>query len=118
MSLLFIASRVATSSGSATTTRWNGLLHRQIPDPVRFEIVEAEPNRRIVEKGVGAGGKRRTQGTYLLEEQPERGTRISFELAWLEAPRAERLAPPLIRAFARRSNGRAMRRLAKQLAQG
>jgi hypothetical protein len=29
-------------SGSSTTTRWNGFLHRQIPDPVRFEIVEAE----------------------------------------------------------------------------
>jgi hypothetical protein len=79
-----------------------------------FEIVEAEPNR-IVEEGVGAGGKRRTRGTYLLEELPEGKTRISFELAWLEAPRIERLGPPLARAFARRANGKAMRRLAKQL---
>ena len=54
----------------------------------------------------GPAGRRRTRGTYLLEEQPEGRTRVSFELAWLEAPRAERLAPPLIRAFTRRSNGR------------
>jgi hypothetical protein len=29
-------------SGSSTTTRWNGFLHRQTLDPVGFEIVEAE----------------------------------------------------------------------------
>jgi hypothetical protein len=81
-----------------------------------FEIVEAAPNR-IVEEGIGAGGKRRTRGTYLLEELPGGGTKISFELAWLEASRLERLAPPLTRAFARRPNGKAMRRLAKQLSQ-
>jgi hypothetical protein len=83
-------------------------------DWTEFEIVEAEPNR-IVEEGVGAKGKRRTRGTYLLEELPEGQTRVSFELAWLEASRLERLAPPLTRAFARRPNGKAMRRLAKQL---
>ncbi|HSS04090.1 MAG TPA: SRPBCC family protein [Solirubrobacterales bacterium] len=80
-----------------------------------FEIVEAEPPSRIVEEGVGAGGKRRTRGTYRLEPLPDGRTRISFELEWLEASRAERLAPPLIRAFVRRTNGKAMRRLAKQL---
>lgn len=80
-----------------------------------FEIVEAEPPSRIVEEGVGAGGKRRTRGTYRLEGLPDGGTHISFELEWLEASRAERLAPPLIRAFVRRTNGKAMRRLAKQL---
>ncbi|HEX3323805.1 MAG TPA: hypothetical protein VHR65_01520 [Solirubrobacterales bacterium] len=42
---------------------------------------------------------------------------MSFEFAWLEASRAERLCPPLTRAFIRRPNGKAMRRLAKQLAQ-
>jgi hypothetical protein len=79
-----------------------------------FEIVEVAPNR-IVEEGVGAKGKRHTRGTYLLEELPEGKTRISFELAWLQASRIERLAPSLTRAYARRSNGKAMRRLAKQL---
>jgi Polyketide cyclase / dehydrase and lipid transport len=79
-----------------------------------FEIVEVEPNR-LVEEGVGAGGKRHTSGTYLLEELPGGGTKISFELAWLEASRLERLGPPLARSFVRRVNGKAMRRLTKQL---
>lgn len=80
-----------------------------------FEVVEAEPPSRIVEQGVGAGGKRRTRGTYRLEELADGGTRVSFELEWLEASKAERLAPPLIRAFVRRTNGKAMRRLVRQL---
>jgi hypothetical protein len=53
-----------------------------------------------------------------LEELPNGGTRISFELAWLEAPRLEQLGAPLSRAFIRRANGKAMRRLAKLLASG
>lgn len=84
-------------------------------DWTEFEVVEAEPPSRIVEEGVGAGGKRHTRGTYRLEELPDGGTRVSFELAWLEASRLERLGSPLIRAFVRRSDGKAMRRLAKQL---
>jgi hypothetical protein len=83
-----------------------------------FEIVEAEPPNRIVEEGIGNGGKRHTRGTYRLEELPDGGTRISFELEWLEAAKAERLIPPMIRAFVRRTNGKAMRRLAKQLSAG
>lgn len=79
-----------------------------------FEIVEVGENR-IVEEGVGADGKRRTRGTYVLEDLPDGGTRISFELAWEQASKAERLAPPLMRVFVRRVNGKSMRRLAKQL---
>ena len=83
-------------------------------DWTEFEVVESEPTR-IVEEGVGAKGKRRTRGTYLFEELPGGGTRVSFELAWEEISRIERLAPPLTRAFVRRANGKALRRLAKQL---
>jgi Polyketide cyclase / dehydrase and lipid transport len=83
-------------------------------DWTEFEIVESEP-RRIVEEGVGNNGKRRTRGTYTLEELPEGGTRISFELAWEQASRAERLIPPMTREFVRRANRKAVRRLAKQL---
>jgi Polyketide cyclase / dehydrase and lipid transport len=83
-----------------------------------FEIVEAEPPKRIVEEGIGNGGKRHTRGTYRLEELPDGGTKISFELEWLEAAKAERLIPPMIRAFVRRTNGKAMSRLAKQLSAG
>lgn len=83
-----------------------------------FEVVEAQAPERLVEDGVSANGKRRTRGTYRLEELPEGGTKISFELAWSAVPRSERLIPPLARRFIRRANGRAMRRLAKQLERG
>jgi hypothetical protein len=82
-----------------------------------FEIVEAEEPLRIVEEGVGLKGKRRTRGTYRLRGLPGGGTEISFELAWLAAARAESLIPALTRAFIRRPNAKAMRRLARQLAE-
>jgi hypothetical protein len=59
----------------------------------------------------------RASRTYLFEDLPNDRTRISLEFAWLEAPRLERLGTPLARAFVRRANGSAMRRLAKRLAQ-
>jgi len=80
-----------------------------------FEIVEAEQPRRLVEDGVGNGGKRHTRGTYELQPTADGGTRIAFTLEWLEAARAERLCPPLTRAFIRRPNAKALRRLAAQL---
>jgi hypothetical protein len=80
-----------------------------------FEIVEIEESSRIVEEGVGLKGKRRTRGTYRLQSQAGGGTEISFELEWLDTARAERLIPPMTRAFIRRPNAKAMRRLAAQL---
>lgn len=80
-----------------------------------FEVLEAESPSLIVEEGVGAGGKRRTRGTYRLEPLGDGGTRVSFELEWLQASRSERLAPPLMRIFARRVNSKALNRLKKQL---
>ena len=84
-------------------------------DWTEFEVLSAEPGREIVEEGVGAGGKRRTRGTYRLGERPGGGTSIEFELEWVEASRAERVASPLTRAFIKRTNSKAMRRLAKIL---
>jgi len=86
-------------------------------DWTEFEVVEAERPKRIVEEGVGLKGKRRTRGTYRLESLPNGGTEISFELAWLEAARAESLIPPLTRAFVKRPNAKALHRLAKLLAE-
>ena len=80
-----------------------------------FEVIEAEAPVRIVEEGVGNGGKRHTRGTYRLEELPDGSTQVSFDLEWLQASKAERLIPPMSRAFVRRVNAKAMRRLAKQL---
>ncbi len=80
-----------------------------------FEIVEAQSPSLLVEHGVGAKGKRETRGTYRLGERADGGTDISFELEMLQAPRSERLLPPMTRAFVRRTNSKAMRRLKKQL---
>jgi uncharacterized protein YndB with AHSA1/START domain len=82
---------------------------------VDVEVIEADPPMRIVEESLSAGGRRRTRGTYTLTDLEEGGTRIAFELAWIEAPRNERMTAPLMRAFMRRANGRAMRRLRKLL---
>src|SRR3954451_21454181 len=62
-------------------------------DWMEFEVVEAVAPQRIVEEADSAGGKRRTRGTYTLAERPDGGTEVRFELAWLKAPRGERIAP-------------------------
>ena len=80
------------------------------------EIVEADADRRLVEETIGGpGGQRRTRGTYLLESLPDGGTKISFELEIVEMPRTERLMGPLNRAYVKRINGKAMRRLEERL---
>ena len=85
------------------------------PDWLDMEVVVAERPRRTTEESVSAKGRRRTRGTYTLEELPGGGTRIRFELAWLEAPLSERLAAPLTRWVVGRNNRRSLRRLAEQL---
>jgi hypothetical protein len=81
------------------------------------EIVEADSGRRLVESTLGGSrGKRRTRGTYLLEPLPDGGTAISFELEFLELPTGEKLMGPLNRAYVKRVNRKAMRRLAECLA--
>lgn len=87
-------------------------------DWTEFEIIEAEEPRRIVEEGIGAGGKRHTRDTYTLSELADGGTEISFELEWLAASRAERICPPLTRAFVHRPNSKALRRLTTELEAG
>jgi Polyketide cyclase / dehydrase and lipid transport len=87
-------------------------------DWIELEVVGVDPPRRSVEQAVSAGGRRRTQGTYLLDETPPGGTRISFEFAWLRIPLIERLAAPITRAIVRRGNQRALERLAEQLPPG
>jgi hypothetical protein len=89
-------------------------------DWTEFELVEVDDGRRLVEDGLGAKDKhgthkRQTRGTYTLAEAPGGGTEISFELAWLKASRAERMIPPMTRAFMRRSLAKGMRRLKKSL---
>lgn len=95
--------RVRTSVGGRT-------------DTIDIEVVSAERPTKIVERNIGAGGRRVGDGTYLLASLPSGGTQITFEYSWQRAPLSERLTAPLIRAYLRRANARAMQRLAEQLA--
>ncbi len=84
-------------------------------DTVDIEVVSADRPTKIVERNVGAGGRRIANGTYTLAPLPTGGTRISFEYAWQKVPFGERLTAPLVRAFVRRGNLEALKRLAEQL---
>jgi Polyketide cyclase / dehydrase and lipid transport len=84
-------------------------------DWLDMEVTDAEPPRMTTEESVSAKGRRRTRGTYVLEPLPGGGTRISFELSWLEAPLIERLGSPLTRAVVRRANAKSLQRLAEVL---
>ena len=70
---------------------------------------------RIVEEGrSGRGGRRHSRGIYTLE--PENGsTVVSFTNGIEPAGVGDRLAAPLIRAYLRRQNGRALKRLKEQM---
>ena len=82
-----------------------------------IEIVEADSGRRLVEETTGGPrAKRRTRGTYRLEALPDGGTRITFELEFLQMPTGERLMGPVQRSYVRRVNRKGMKRLAHQLA--
>lgn len=85
-------------------------------DVVDIEVVEAEAPVRIVERNVAAKAGRTGQGTYVLDALPGGGTRITFEFRWIVAPLVDRVTAPLSRAYIRRNNETAMRRLAEQLA--
>jgi hypothetical protein len=82
---------------------------------VDLEVIDAQPPVGSTEESVSARGRRRTRGTYRLEVLPEGGTRITFELAWQQAPLGERLTAPLTRAVVRRGTRRSLQRLAEQL---
>jgi uncharacterized protein YndB with AHSA1/START domain len=85
-------------------------------DWMEMEVIDADPPRTSTEETVGAGGRRRTRGTYVLEELPGGGTRINFEFVWLQAPLTERLIAPVTRAVLRRGNQKSLERLAEALA--
>jgi carbon monoxide dehydrogenase subunit G len=85
-------------------------------DTIDIEVVSAERPAKIVERNIGAGGKRVANGTYRLEELANGGTRIEFEYAWRVAPLSERLMSPVVRSMLRKANERAMERLAGELA--
>jgi carbon monoxide dehydrogenase subunit G len=85
-------------------------------DTVDIEVVDAERPSTIVERNIGAGGRRVANGTYTLHDLPDGGTRIQFEYAWRQVPLSERVMSPLVRSILRKSNQKAMKRLAQRLA--
>ncbi len=84
-------------------------------DVVDIEVVEAEAPNRIVERNTATRAGRIGQGTYVLAALPDGGTHISFEFRWIVAPLIDRVTAPMARAFIRRNNVIAMRRLAELL---
>lgn len=85
-------------------------------DWTEIEVVEADAGRRIVEEATGGSrGRRRTRGSYTLADLPGGGTHIDFTLEFLSLPTGERLMGPLQRAYVKRVNGKALRRLAERL---
>ncbi|HET9120752.1 MAG TPA: SRPBCC family protein [Solirubrobacterales bacterium] len=85
-------------------------------DRTDIEVVEVDAGRRIVEEGTGGTrGRRRTRGTYLLEDLPGGGTRIEFTLEFLSLPTGEKLMGPLQRAYLKRVNGKSLKRLSERL---
>jgi hypothetical protein len=85
-------------------------------DWLDMTVISGDRPRTTTEESIGAKGKRRTRGTYTFDELPDGGTRIMFELVWLEAPLSERLMAPIARAVVGRANQEALRRLVNVLA--
>src|SRR4051794_19651830 len=84
-------------------------------DTIDIEVTDAQAPERIVERNTAEKAGRVGQGTYVLEALPAGGTRITFEYRWIHAPVADRITAPLARAYLRRTNETAMRRLAEEL---
>ena len=106
-------------SGPASGVGARARMRVKTPGPddwIEMEVKAAERPRTTAEESVGAKGRRRTRGTYILEELSDGGTRITFELAWLEAPLSERLMAPITRSVVGRANAKALRRLVEVLA--
>jgi uncharacterized protein YndB with AHSA1/START domain len=87
-----------------------------VTDAVDIEVVDAAAPERIVERNVAHKAGRTGQGTYTLTERPGGGTHIEFEYRWIVTPLADKLSAPLARAYIRKANATAMRRLAQELA--
>jgi uncharacterized protein YndB with AHSA1/START domain len=87
-----------------------------VSDVVDIEVVDAEQPTRIVERNTAAKAGRTAQGTYTLSPTASGGTHIEFEYRWIVTPLMDKLTAPFARAFIRRTNETAMRRLADVLA--
>jgi hypothetical protein len=87
-----------------------------IADVIDIEVIDADAPTRIVERNHAQKAGRTGEGTYTLAPLPDGGTRVTFEYRWIVAPLMDRLTAPLTRAYLKRNNAIAMRRLKEQLA--
>lgn len=107
-------------SGPAAGVGAKARMRANVPGPPQWadmEVMTSEAPVMTVEEAVGANGHRRTRGTYTLEELPDGATNVRFELSYLAMPPSERMAAPLVRAWLKRANAKAMRRLGDTLAE-
>jgi hypothetical protein len=101
-------------SGPATGTGARARMRTNLPGPADWadmEVIESVAPERIVERAIGAGGKRHSRGSYFLEPDGSGATRVRFELVIEALPRAARPLAPILGAWLRRENDKAMRRL-------
>ena len=90
-------------AGPAAGVGAKARMHAALPGPkdwIDMEVIESRAPVRTVEESVSAQGKRRTRGTYTLDELPGGGTHVRFELRYLQAPLLDRLAGTLHPALA------------------
>lgn len=79
---------------------------------IEITVVESIRPERTVEHGRGGKGmRRRTSGTYRLEDAPGGATTVSFTNEFEPVGLAERLQAPLARKYLRKQNARALARL-------
>lgn len=84
-------------------------------EPVRFEVVEAEPPSRLLERSVAAKGRRVATGEFTLAGAGEGRTEVRFTFTLERAPLWERPLLPLLAPRLRRANQTSLDRLAARL---
>jgi len=97
-------------SGDAERVRVRG----NVPGPkdwLDVQTTEVVAPEKTVERTVGAKGKRVSYGTYRLTERAPDRTDVEFELRFEKLPARERVTWPLVNAFLKRQNAKAMARL-------
>ena len=77
--------------------------------------VESTPDRIVEEGRSGKGGRRRTRGIYTLTPTAEGGTLVTFTNELEPAGLADRLQGPILHAYLKRNNARALERLKELL---
>ena len=108
----------AELSGPATGP--GGRMHARVLAPGRsewfdLETIEAREPSLLIERTVAAGDKRRTRGTYRLDEAGPGATRVTFEFVTEAAPAYDKPFAPFARRWLVKQLERAMARLKGQV---